>query len=313
MLRGTNTRRISPTAYYTGHVWSRNGLSEPSLDTRAGLLMYAALEPWMRAASPIAGGVTLEQMLLQRHLIIDHLLARAIERKEIAQVLEIAGGLSGRGHRFARRYDITYVEGDLPAMIAQKRQRLSHAAQRAPSHHLVELNAMLNEGPRSIQSVAQTLLDPSKPTAIITEGLLSYFVPAQSRAIIARIERTLSGFPSGMFLTDSHVGAALDRSPLVRLFRAGLSALTGGAGHELYASEFDTRAGLDLMGFAKVHIHHVADFVGLLPIPAPGRLDTIHVIEAHTNAPSQAQLARVAGHSGHQFALSAKSGGVSPH
>src|SRR3954451_15365522 len=94
LRRGSDA--ISPTAHYTGHVWSRNGLSHPALATNEGRLFFAAFQPTM-LASRVAGGPTLEGMLLARHRIIDALLESAIEDGRVAQVVEIAAGMSPRG------------------------------------------------------------------------------------------------------------------------------------------------------------------------------------------------------------------------
>ena len=61
---------ISPTAHYTGHVWARNGLSHPGLDTTEGRVMFGALQPAM-AFSRTVGGPSLEAYLLARHAAID--------------------------------------------------------------------------------------------------------------------------------------------------------------------------------------------------------------------------------------------------
>ena len=50
---------ISPTAHYTGEVWSRNGLSHPALATTEGRLMHAALRPGL-ALSRALGGPALD-------------------------------------------------------------------------------------------------------------------------------------------------------------------------------------------------------------------------------------------------------------
>src|SRR5581483_12294560 len=61
-----STARVSPTAYYTGHVWCRNGLSHPALDTREGAALFTMLRPVMLAGRAVTRGVALEEMLLQR-------------------------------------------------------------------------------------------------------------------------------------------------------------------------------------------------------------------------------------------------------
>src|SRR6476619_3445777 len=102
---------ISPTAYYTGAVWARHGLSHPALSTARGRLMYRSVQPAM-AVTEALGGTRLEDFLLTRHLLIDSLLEEAIERGEVSQVIEVAAGLSPRGWRFAERHGerLTYIE-----------------------------------------------------------------------------------------------------------------------------------------------------------------------------------------------------------
>ena len=97
-----SAERIGPTAHYTGHVWARNGLSHPELETREGHVLFDLLQPGM-LVSRAAGGATLEAYLLARHRAIDALLETAIERGEVTQVIEVACGLSPRGWRFAKR------------------------------------------------------------------------------------------------------------------------------------------------------------------------------------------------------------------
>src|SRR6266446_4910289 len=86
---------ISP-AHYTGHVWVRHGLSHPELATLEGRVLFDALAPAMTVSGAI-GGPTLERLLLARHRIIDELLASAIDEGRVAQVIEIACGMSPRG------------------------------------------------------------------------------------------------------------------------------------------------------------------------------------------------------------------------
>src|SRR5215208_6305526 len=113
---------ISPTAHYTGYVWFAHGHSHEAFATRRGRVMYQVLRA-PNAAAHAVGLPTLEGMLLARHRLIDLRLAQAIDSGEITQVVEVAAGLSPRGWRFRTRYGeaITYVEADLPAMIANKR------------------------------------------------------------------------------------------------------------------------------------------------------------------------------------------------
>ncbi len=102
----------------------------------------------MNTVNSLLGRGSLEQYLLARHRAIDLLLERAIEDHGIRQVIEIASGLSARGWRFSTRYDdVTYIEADLPEMVARKQEALDRIDGRSPRHRVVELDALEEAGP----------------------------------------------------------------------------------------------------------------------------------------------------------------------
>ena len=170
--RGSDS--IGPTAHYTGYVWARNGMSTPELTTGLGRVLFTSAWP-ANALSGALGGPTLEQFLLARHRLIDHLLTEAIAFGRISQVLEVACGMSPRGWRFARDHGdaITYVEADLPAMAERKREALERAGSISEHHRVVEIDALAEDGPLSLGAVASEL-DSGEGLAVITEGLISY-------------------------------------------------------------------------------------------------------------------------------------------
>ncbi len=142
----SSTGRVSPTAHYTGYVWARNGLSHPELETVEGRVLFETLRPTMAVTGAIGSG-TLETYLLARHLAIDALLQRAIDRHGLTQVLEVACGLSPRGWRFSQRYGerITYLEADLPAMAARKRAALERMGALSERHRVVDVDVLADE------------------------------------------------------------------------------------------------------------------------------------------------------------------------
>ena len=93
--------------------------------------------------------------MLARHRLIDLRLSQAIEAGEIRQIIEVATGLSPRGWRFRTRYGdrITYVEADLPAMIANKRRVLAELGGETAHHRTVEIDALRDDGPSSIAAI----------------------------------------------------------------------------------------------------------------------------------------------------------------
>ena len=159
--------------------------------------LHIALAPSMFLSKSL-GGPTLEDFLLARHDLIDHHLTELIESGKVSQVVEIAAGLSPRGSRFVERYGdkITYIEADLPGMVAQKKKLLAQRLSVCPNHHVQVVDAFADTGPESLDAlVAQ--LDPKKGLAIVTEGLLNYFDQDSVLNLWARISHTLAQFKHG--------------------------------------------------------------------------------------------------------------------
>src|SRR3954469_981265 len=216
---------IGPTAHYTAHVWARNDLSHPALDTEQGrALSPAAARPQLPLQ--ILGQPTIEDVLVARHVVIDALLEEAIDEGRIGQVLEIACGMSPRGWRFTERHeDLVYVEADLPDMAAAKREALDRIGRPGPPR-VVELDALAPDGPLSLGAVGATL-EADRGLAIITEGLLSYLPRDSVLDLWSGFAAALHRFPDGVYLADLHVD---EDTPglLTRAAEAALGAFVRG-------------------------------------------------------------------------------------
>jgi O-methyltransferase involved in polyketide biosynthesis len=266
--------RISPTAHYTAAVWARAGLSDPALSTRLGVLLHAALTPLDATYGRLSGRPNLDAMLLARHRALDGLLEREIAAGRVGQVVEIAAGLSGRGHRFARRFpDLRYVETDLPDMAVYKRRALDLAGLRGPNHDVRPLDALARDGPASLAAVAADL-EPSRGLAIITEGLLSYLARDAVLALWRRVATTLGHFPHGLYLSDLHLACDVDGMWIPELFRVGLELFARGRVRYHFASADETVAALRAAGFREARLYRPPDVV---PPDRPGR-EGAHVI-----------------------------------
>jgi O-methyltransferase involved in polyketide biosynthesis len=251
---------ISPTAHYTGYVWARNGLSHPELATLQGHVMFESLRPTM-AVGRALGGATLEGYLLARHRGIDVLLARAIERHGVAQVIEVAAGLSPRGWRFTERYGerLTYVEADLPGMASRKRQALKRMGSLTDRHRVAEVDALADDGPDSITALTAQL-DPTQGLAIITEGLLGYLPRRAVDGIWRRFARALREFATGRYISDLHLAAV--QNVQVRAFRKLLSAFVRGRVYLHFDTAEQAVAAVRAAGFAEAELHRAADLAG---------------------------------------------------
>ena len=246
-MSGSET--ISPTAHYTGYVWARSGLSHPALTTTEGRVLFESLHPLM-VVSGALGRPSLETYLLARHRAIDTLLERAIEHDGIAQVLEVAAGLSPRGWRFVERFGdrITYIEADLPVMAARKRAALQRAGSLGEHHQVRELDALEDEGLLALAAE----LDQRRGLAIVTEGLLGYISPTDMRGIWRRFATALSRFAQGRYISDLHLAQA--QTVEVRAFRLVLSAFVRGRVYLHFDGAGQAEAALREDGFATASV-----------------------------------------------------------
>lgn len=270
----SSTDRISPTAHYTGYVWARNGLSHPELETVEGRVLFESLRPTMAVSGAIGPG-TLESYLLARHLAIDALLERAIERDGVSQVLEVACGLSPRGWRFSRRYgdEITYLEADLPAMAARKRRALERMGALSERHRVIDVNVLSDDG----VAAATSALESDRGLAILTEGLLVYLPTDAVLDAWRRFATALSGFTAGSYLSDLRLN--VDETAVTRMFRAGLAAFVRGSVYRHFEDETDAITALHEAGFASAEVHLATDVV---PERRALGATRAHIIEAST-------------------------------
>jgi O-methyltransferase involved in polyketide biosynthesis len=271
----SSTGRVSPTAHYTGYVWARNGLSDPRLETVEGRVLFETLRVPM-SVSALLGGGTLEAYLLTRHRAIDAQLERAIEEGRVAQVVEVAAGLSPRGLRFSRRYGdrLIYVEADLPEMVGRKRAALERIGSLSERHRVEEVDALRDRGPGSLADLADGL-DTGAGLAIITEGLLGYLDKDDVRDIWRRFAQTLARFKQGTYISDIHMGEL--QNVRVRAFRVLLSLFVRGRVHLHFGSEQEIVEALKAAGFSSATVRQAASVIGEAR-DAGGRL--AHILEA---------------------------------
>ena len=274
----SGSANISPTAHYTGEVWRRNGLSHPWLGTREGRVLFDALHP-VNALSGRLGGPSLESYLPARHAAIDALLERGIAAGTIGQVIEIAAGMSPRGWRMTAAHgaELTYVEADLPAMADRKRRALERIGSLGEHHRVVELDALRPAGPGSLDALAAQL-DPSRPTAIVTEGLLGYLPTPAVLTLWRRIAAALGTFPAGHYISDIHLRAV--QGPAVRAFRMALAAFVRGGVYLHFDDAPDAQARLRGAGFAAATVRPAGEVVA---VGDDRSSRMVHILEASTD------------------------------
>jgi O-methyltransferase involved in polyketide biosynthesis len=270
---------ISPTAHYTGQVWAKHGLSHPALTTWTGRVFFDSMRPSMMVTKAVSG-LSLEGFLLARHLLIDLLLEERIASGEVRQVIEIACGMSPRGWRFASRHGerIDYVEADLPAMAARKREALAEIGSLSEHHRVEEVDALAESGPASLAAIASGL-DPERGLAVITEGLVHYLDPGGLAGMWRRIAAALAGFRHGFYLSDLHLEDEVGRVR-AEAFRLALSAFVRGWVHPHFATEAEATAALVAAGFADATLHRPLDHADRLDDLDERGASLVRVIEA---------------------------------
>jgi O-methyltransferase involved in polyketide biosynthesis len=281
MSGDTSTERISPTAYATGYMWYRLGMSHKALATPQGKRLDAAFGVLMGVVKRVSG-TSFDALMIARHKGIDARLTRAIDAGRIGQVIEVAAGLSPRGINFAKRYGdkITYIETDLPAMAATKRKLLQKAGLLSEHHRVVELDALADRGAMSLAAIAKTL-DPKIGTAIITEGLMSYLEADTARGVWRRFARTLKKFPHGLYLADSYIRRD-NVGVSAKAFGAVLGRFVKGKIHIHFESAAQTIRTLRAAGFRTVAVHEPHEIPETREIAAVKGAERVRILEAST-------------------------------
>lgn len=273
----TDTSSISFTAHYTGQVWARHGLAHPAWQTLLGKGLYTALSPFEWLNGKILG-TDIRTFLLQRHLLIDHLLHKAIAKHPHLQVVELACGLSPRGQRFCSQYPaLRYLEADLPAMAKQKNHLLGQLGALSARHYATPVD-IFAQGQHSIAAILNQHLRVSAPVLIITEGLVNYFPLATITPVWQQLAKILRQHPAGYYLTDSYL---LNEQSFARTIKQ-LSRILGAASRSQVSFHFaDTESVAPYFaqqGFSGTQIHNPADYYNVLPLPISRGLPFVNIL-----------------------------------
>ena len=274
----TDTSRISISAHYTGYIWYKNGLSHPQFVTPMGRTAYWALKP-MNAFMQAMVGASIDTFLIQRHLVLDHLVEQAIA-EGYEQIVELAAGLSSRGYLIKQAHpSIHYVEGDLPGMSAHKADLLDQLG-RQPGHVTQPCNILDESGSHSIESLLAGL-DKSKKTLIITEGLVNYFDLGTIRSVWSRMSTALKGFHQARYITE--VYPKLEQHPsykYVKVAQKVVGFFTQGEYPLHYSSNEEMKQGFLEDGFTQVSVTAPEDYYDQLDMPTSSRPSLVRLVVA---------------------------------
>lgn len=212
----TGNPRIAPTAYFTAEMWAHAGFPDAGrFSTPRGRFLLSGF----RALSVVAGWALppavrkLEDSLCIRHACFDAWIAE----KSPDFTLELGAGLSARGlHACGRNPDITWIDVDLPHMVAAKQALLGPL--RLPERYHIVAGDLLS-GDLSAGLPAQPT--PGQRVVAMTEGVTDY-LSREERGIAWRgIADLLRRFGGGSYLVDIYPAERL------RAWPKGTSAAMG--------------------------------------------------------------------------------------
>ena len=183
------------TAMYTSAAWAWGKLPNADLlVTPEAERVFRMVNGALGLARPFTKAPSLEASLLERHRVLDELLAKS----GISNVMELAAGLSQRGITCTENPRIRYVEIDLPNMIAAKRKILG-ATERGRAI-LERENLVMIEGDALSIDLA-TISSNREPVFVIAEGLLMYMDESAQKKLFRAVAARLASH-GGTFAFD---------------------------------------------------------------------------------------------------------------
>ena len=187
---------LTVTAVYTAQTWRWGKLDAAELfSTGAARVLFWVTNFAMAVARLFRPDLpSLKHGLVQRHAILDAMLADS----GCPTVLELAAGLSRRGASASADPGLTYVEVDLPPVVALKRRLLATTARGRE----VAARPNLRLVGAAIEDVAFDDLVGDGPVFVIAEGLMLYLDAAAQSALWTRLAAFLARRPGSALAFD---------------------------------------------------------------------------------------------------------------
>jgi O-methyltransferase involved in polyketide biosynthesis len=186
--------KVSPTAWATAH--ARTFTDIPYSKEFFDLLEKKRRELGQQDLSVKMKDTSITLLIEARYKMIDKILRESDSK----QILEIASGLCQRGLIMTADPQVTYVEMDLPTILAEKKEMVEELE---ASKNIKRNNLYLEPGNAlSIHDMetASRHFDRAKPLAIVCEGLLRY-LSFDEKAVVAKNIRALLEKFGGIWVT----------------------------------------------------------------------------------------------------------------
>lgn len=147
---------------------------------------------------------------------LDDSIREILAENDIRQIVFVAAGMDTRPFRLEWPGDATVYEVDFPALLAEKRRRLTElGAQPKVTRNEVAVDLRGDWLPE----LKGAGFDPGRPTLWIVEGLMFFLTPEQATNLLGVLG---SASAPGSWLGVDFVSRALLRGPFSREFRRNL-------------------------------------------------------------------------------------------
>ena len=166
-------------------------------------------------------------------------ITQLIHKTGASQVLELACGYSFRGLDLSRDHALSYVETDLPDVVATKlglldEVRSRHGLAPSPSHAVAAADALDVEQLRA----ATSGLDRDRPLLVLCEGLIGYLTRDETSRVAANVRALIDEFERGWWIVPDFAFKTEIRNLPPERIRLR-EAITGVTQRQLDASAFE--------------------------------------------------------------------------
>lgn len=204
-----------------------------------------------------------------RHKLLNSL----IRKTGIRQVLEVAAGLSTRGLELAGDSDVEYVEVDLPKMMADKRRIIGNLEHKGAVPNLANLHIEDGSAVNADDLLkAAEHFDPTKPLAVVNEGLLRYLSFDDKAKYAANVKTLLRKFGGVWITSDISLPKVIYKEQdVMGERRKRISEITGvNVADNLFKDEEDAKRFFEDLGF-EVQSHSFLE--AIYDLSSPAKLD----------------------------------------
>lgn len=165
---------------------------------------------------------------------------RVLAKFETTQIIELASGLLPRGMILSENPNLTFVESDLPEMIALKQPLVRKLIGERPNlfFEVIDVTRQPSQFP-----IGADYLREDRPVTILCEGLLPYLNFAEKKQVFANVREVLLRY-GGVWITTDLITQELRQKvqknhPAMQAMNESISANTG---RSLEDNRFNTLA-----------------------------------------------------------------------